>query len=483
MKREKRHFSYKIMYKLDEKYYDEILDMLTECDHEFIPPLSLRSTTTDSNLNLATPDKLAAPTQYFEVLKSQCFILVFAKSPSNGTNLAGFLSYIPNYSYTNSDKTKTISAQYISTIVVAPAYRNQGIARQLYEELIKRSPGKDLLTRTWSSISKPHSNESHITVLTQLGFQLFDRIKNGRGQDIDTVYYHLYIKSNDKETLSDKLKKYRMHGSIFLLVSVIIISAVSILGYIFAESYSLNTILIEILLALFTSLLVTVLTCIIDIYREYNDKKNDELLSDLYEFGITNLSRNKHALLTNRLRGCKHDVWISGYRLILTNDLRDEFSKAAANGAQVDMLLCPPWSDAYKIVYGDAPAIENYFDVFTALGKATNYKCRVHFTDKPLFSDTYKMDKHLVTGPYMHNRVANNQPITAKDFFCYDLVNDSELYQLIEQEYLSLFNSCTQVLLWDEYQKVSKEYYTNLDTLSDTQKCDILRKAIITVNN
>ncbi len=33
-----------------EKYYDEILDMLTLADDEFVPPLSLRSSTVQSDL-------------------------------------------------------------------------------------------------------------------------------------------------------------------------------------------------------------------------------------------------------------------------------------------------------------------------------------------------------------------------------------------------------------------------------------------------
>ena len=33
-----------------------------------------------------------------------------------------------------------------------------------------------------------------------------------------------------------------------------------------------------------------------------------------------------------------------------------------------------------------------------------------------LFSDTYKVDQHLITGPYLHNKTIFDGRITANDF-------------------------------------------------------------------
>lgn len=188
MKQESVRYTYKFMHDLEEEYYENVLALLSKCNHEFVPTLSSRKSTTEKNLAPEEKGRDDVPYEYFEALKKQCFVLVFAETSNNGRMLVGFLSYIPEYSYTN-NLGQTVIGQYVSTIIVSPSYRNQGIARQLYEELFRRFPGKNIFTRTWSS-DKNCNNISHLTVLTQIGFQLFECKKNDRGKGIDTVYYH-----------------------------------------------------------------------------------------------------------------------------------------------------------------------------------------------------------------------------------------------------------------------------------------------------
>ena len=72
------------------------------------------------------------------------------------------------------------------------------------------------------------------------------------------------------------------------------------------------------------------------------------------------------------------------------------------------------------MAYGDCQrVIDNYITVFDAIKRGSHNVtelCEIRFTNKPLFNDTYKVDNHLITGPYMHNRDEINKRITANDF-------------------------------------------------------------------
>lgn len=95
-------------------------------------------------------------------------------------NVAGFLSYI-------SDRPMDIKGfpcvEYLSTILVEKNCRGRGISKKLYEKFIELSAGKSIVTRTWST------NESHLGLLSKLGFVEIKRIKDDRGDGIDTVYF------------------------------------------------------------------------------------------------------------------------------------------------------------------------------------------------------------------------------------------------------------------------------------------------------
>ncbi|MBW4840442.1 MAG: hypothetical protein KZY74_13695 [Paenibacillaceae bacterium] len=45
-----------------------------------------------------------------------------------------------------------------------------------------------------------------------------------------------------------------------------------------------------------------------------------------------------------------------------------------------------------------------------------------------------------MTGPYMHNRDEDDHRITANDFFTYNLIKKSRLYNLVENEYMTLWD-------------------------------------------
>lgn len=162
---------------LNEEQAGQVLDLLTESDLEFVPPLSARESTTQTDLSQGTKHcEQKVPLAYFRELQKQEFLLA-----TENDRVVGFLSF-------TSDRemelgTQSFTAQYISTIVVGKAYRRMGIARQFYGVLLQRYREKNIVTRTWST------NRGHLHLLRELGFALLETIENDRGDGIDTVYY------------------------------------------------------------------------------------------------------------------------------------------------------------------------------------------------------------------------------------------------------------------------------------------------------
>lgn len=95
----------------------------------------------------------------------------------------GFMSFRPHYMYEDlNDRVETI---YVTTVIVDQKYRGQGITTHLYTEIeeITKQRKLPIMTRTWST------NDSHIRVLHNIRMQEVNRIKDGRGRGLDTVYY------------------------------------------------------------------------------------------------------------------------------------------------------------------------------------------------------------------------------------------------------------------------------------------------------
>ncbi|MEC2344232.1 hypothetical protein P9H28_09035 [Paenibacillus barengoltzii] len=174
---------------------------------------------------------------------------------------------------------------------------------------------------------------------------------------------------------------------------------------------------------------------------------------------------------------------MSGYRLILTSKIAPSLSQAIRQGANLKLLISPPWMDGFKLVYGENDrVIDNYCKVFSAIAKAcreanrpVEQVCEVRFTKKPLFSDTYKVDLHIVTGPYMHNRDEDDHRITANDFFTYNLIKKSRLYHLVENEYMTVWEEADSVLVWEEYAKASEQI--RIQDLREKEKIELLKEA------
>lgn len=136
-----------------------------------------------------------------------------------------------------------------------------------------------------------------------------------------------------------------------VLIAVSVIFVVSFLVYLIPECRN-NEVFSNIALALFTSLLATIFSVGAELYVEYKSMEKDVFLEDIHTFGIANLNLDKRKLLENLLEDADKEIWISGYRLILTNQIKNNIVAAVNRGATVTTVACPPWSEAFKMVYG-----------------------------------------------------------------------------------------------------------------------------------
>ncbi|WP_435067756.1 GNAT family N-acetyltransferase [Haloplanus sp. C73] len=163
---------------------DEVRRLLREASDEFVPPLAGREGTTQTDdLDDTDGDDLDT---YYQQCIEQTFLLAWADE-----SLAGFLSF--RHDYTADALDGYTPANYVSTIIVDESHRRQGVATALYRALLTELPPALELpyvaTRTWST------NDSHLTLLRDLGFERIETIPDDRGEGIDTVYYAIDVAS------------------------------------------------------------------------------------------------------------------------------------------------------------------------------------------------------------------------------------------------------------------------------------------------
>ena len=159
------------------QYRAELLEILTINDKNFIPPLSQRSSTTQSNLQ--GDEGKADILPYFEKMMEQSILAMFYEG-----KLFGFVSYIENY-VSDAIAVETHPNIYLSTLALRPESRGMGATKKAYAHLFfERYPHCNVYTRTWST------NGPHIHILDGFGFGELKRIPNDRGEGIDTVYFY-----------------------------------------------------------------------------------------------------------------------------------------------------------------------------------------------------------------------------------------------------------------------------------------------------
>ena len=183
-------------------------------DEQFVPPLSARHSSTQSDLAPHAAAADHAIDDYYRALLEQRFLLAVDDgvdgngTDGNGTDgngntdgnstdgnstdgngstdgkrtLAGFMSYRPDYACEYVDGGV---CTYVSTILVAEAYRGAYLTERMYRALftLPDVAGTVVATRTWSK------NGAHLHILGEMGFSLIKTLPDDRGPGIDTVYY------------------------------------------------------------------------------------------------------------------------------------------------------------------------------------------------------------------------------------------------------------------------------------------------------
>lgn len=153
---------------------ESVRQLLILGDKEFIPPLSRRSSSTQSTL---TGSAGGGIDDYFETIRTMPTVLAL-----DGSRVAGFMTFRFDH-ICDQIGPETLPNLYASTCVVHPDYRGQGLMRQFYTAMIEAYPQRGIYTRTW------HTNFGHLKVLSRLGFTQLCCLENHRGQGIHTVYY------------------------------------------------------------------------------------------------------------------------------------------------------------------------------------------------------------------------------------------------------------------------------------------------------
>jgi len=165
-------------------YSNDIWNLLVNYDLSFIPPLSARENPYQSDLALNGDNaQTTKPYKYFENLKEQLFYIAVDEQ----NKAIGFMSF--RMHYVCADLEDGIDTLYISTIIVDEQHRGKGITNSFYDEIeeLAASEQRSVTTRTWST------NNSHIHVLKKRGYTNVHIIENGRGPQIDTVYFRKMI--------------------------------------------------------------------------------------------------------------------------------------------------------------------------------------------------------------------------------------------------------------------------------------------------
>ncbi|MGN0328343.1 MAG: GNAT family N-acetyltransferase [Lachnospira sp.] len=164
---------------LTEEEKKEVYMILKECNEDFVPFLTKRSSTFQQNWS-CTEETEQGIDAYIEEIEKQNNVLL----KRNGKVIA-FLSFRTPYTCRELKQYNKIC--YLTTICILKEYRGQKIAPQIYgqaERYIKDNyPDHIMALRTWST------NAAQLHMMEKLGFDCVARLNNDRGEGIDTVYF------------------------------------------------------------------------------------------------------------------------------------------------------------------------------------------------------------------------------------------------------------------------------------------------------
>lgn len=279
-----------------------------------------------------------------------------------------------------------------------------------------------------------------------------------------------------------RIVAYRLQSNVYALLALCVLTAVFILLYL--ESSESSGFAANLWLAISTSLMASVLVIAAETYVKFRQHQNDIFLEGISKLGISNLHFDRAGLLNELLETCDRTFWAVGYRHILTRSLVRQVEAAADRGVTIRLLIVPPWTESFRLVYGSHERVaDNYIAIFTAMvhgrSGARMDDVEVRFVNQPLFNDTYKIDDTIVTGPYMHNRDRDHGKITANEFFTYELHRSSRLHELVLGEYETLWEMAEEKLDWSLF--TSRMDRLRVEDLNEAGRLELLREACLPV--
>jgi ribosomal protein S18 acetylase RimI-like enzyme len=150
--------------------------MFAEVAGDFVPPLTSREGTTQSDLSERGTEAAASGGYLKEMLQQE---LILSRHEGH---VAGFLSFRRDHQ--DRRYADLCPCLYVSTIAVRHRHRRCGIARALYQRLfdLPASMPPWVVLRTWST------NTDHLGVIDRLGFTTILRLEDDRLPGVDTLY-------------------------------------------------------------------------------------------------------------------------------------------------------------------------------------------------------------------------------------------------------------------------------------------------------
>lgn len=427
---------------------NEVKRLCEEIDNEFVPPLSSRGSTSQVDFKQIEKSDV---TKYVEELKNQSILIAYKGRlrDHKSFQLAGFMSFKKDFKIEFEHKEEEMRRPnvYITTIIVDKNYRRQGITSNFYQRIFEQFKGNHIYTRTWET------NHDHIRLLERLKFYEQSRIEQDRFDTIndkwvDTIYFH---KLPIKQSMRQIIKQYGLQKDL------LIFSVIFILTIVFYVAWTKSSLELskELWLAIFTSLGASLITLSADLILKYNQSKNDEHISSLASFGIDNIRFSKDEVLETLIPKAKNQLWISGYRLIMTTKqpfltaIRDACERRKGKDFRIKILLVSVFSQSYGYVYENdrSRTLDNYRKLYNLLLEMVDkYQTdiEIRFTIRPIFNDTYRVDNTFITSPFLHATDAFKEKITAKDFYSFQMSDAGSLiYNRVESDFMTIWEDST----------------------------------------
>lgn len=154
----------------------QVLGLLREVDHEFLPPLSTRTDTLSLQAVPVPADPAPRLAAYLHAMRDEPWLLAH-----RGEQVVGVLSYVVDHVEPLLEGHSP--SLYVTTIAVSRCRRGSGLATALYDALsvqARRCNVPWITTRTWST------NTEHARLLYDRGFT--EVARRERQGSIESVY-------------------------------------------------------------------------------------------------------------------------------------------------------------------------------------------------------------------------------------------------------------------------------------------------------